>query len=238
MTIKNYNYNSYLKALSDLNEETDIVKPKSRDNKYLKELEYINNHIERYYDKDGYFKKADFRTSAGINYTIYADGEIEKHKDGITKRLKSHIKDKTNYRVITVKSKVCDTDKSGGQQIYIHLIMMIAAYENFFDAYVSRRNLVVNHICICDPLTERLNSVDAVWNLEVIAQKQNIDHGKFIHKYGLYNVPIEAEDIYILKDYLIDIRDLMGKKKERVQKENRKKVIEYLYKVQRQRKGV
>lgn len=237
MTAKNYNYNYYLKALSDLNEETDKIKPKSKDSKYLKELEYINNHITRYYDKYGNFKKADFKTSADIKYTIYADGEIEKHKDGVTKRLKSHIKDKTNYRVITVKSKVCDTDKSGGQQIYMHHIMMIAAYEEFLDAFMSRKNLVVNHICICEPNTERLNSIDAVWNLEVIAQKQNIEHGKFIHKYGLYNVPVEAEDISILRDYLIETKYLMGQKKKRIQEENRTKVIEYLYKVQRQRKG-
>jgi hypothetical protein len=232
MTVKNYDYNYYLKALRELNEATSTIQPKSKNTKVYKELNYINNHITRHYNDDGYFAYADFETSQGIQYTIFCNGEIEEHRDGITRQLDLQTMkvndDRSNYRAFDVRSTVCETDKSGKQKIFFHILMMVAAYEEFLEAYMSRKNLVVNHIMISDTPEHRENYFDAINNLEVVTQKSNIIHGKFVRKYGLYNTPLEAEDTIILKKYLVSTKNMRDEKKERVERENRKKVQLYI----------
>lgn len=232
MKIKNFSYNYYLKALRELNDLTDTIKPKSKETKVYKELNYINHHIERIYDNEDNFVKANFTTSEGISYTIYAGGEIDEHKDGVTRRLELQTmkvnEGRSNYRAFDVRSTVCDLDKSGKQRIFFHILMMVAAYEEFLETYMSRKNYVVNHTCICDFAENRVNNFDAIWNLELIIQRKNIIHGKFVRKYGLFNIPVEAEDMCILARYLVSTKRLEGTKKERVEKENREKVIRYI----------
>lgn len=203
MRIKNKKYNNYLKALMKTQGRT---LKKSLSSKQMAELGYINSHIKRYYENDR-FERAVFKTFNGFKYEITAKAEIFKiTKDG-KKPIKPHVMSNLSTTYTALRYMVKEDGKQ--HNIPMHLLMMVAAYKNFYEVYSSNIEYRVNHTFIASDDAERTLDYDAFYNLELVTHQQNLRHGHFVHRYGLYNIHIEAEDCDILESKLIKLDDNM-----------------------------
>lgn len=204
MRIKNRFYNNYLKALR---ETQGNVTPRNAESKQIQELEFINNHIQRFYHGD-YFSHAIIEVLNGFKYKITADAKIYKIENGTLKPIKPHSMANlsTLYRALRYNS----SEDSSQHNVHLHLVMMVCAYPEFFETYMSNTDLKVNHTIIAGDLHEREDFYDAYYNLELTTHALNLRHGWFVKRYGLWGVHLEAEDIGELEPNLIKLDDTMS----------------------------
>lgn len=214
MKLKNRFYNDYLKSLILTQGNTE---PRSTESKQMQELIYINNHIQRFYNGN-YFSYAIFKTIGGFTYKVTSDARIYK-VDGI--RLKE-IKPHTMANMTTTYKALRYMYQGVQHNVHMHLVMMVCAYPDFLDAYLSDNLLRVNHCTIAEKQEDRNDLYDMVSNLEVIQHSTNLRHGRFIHRYGLYNTHLEAEDMDALVGSLIPLSEGMSDElKSKVKRLNR-----------------
>ena len=222
MKLKSKKYNNYLRTVRQLQGRTT---EKSSDSKQMYELGYINRHIKRHY-RDGRFVKATFKTFNGFRYEITANAELYKIDKGEKKAIKPHIMSNLGTTYASLRYMVREDGKQ--HNIPLHLLMMTAAYEEFYDTYKSSKDYRVNHTYIAENDEQRTQDYDAYYNLELVTHSQNLLHGHFIKRYGIYDTHVEAEDIPALESKLIKLDDNMCKElKDTVISMNKRTVNEY-----------
>lgn len=214
MKLKNRFYNDYLKSLVLTQGSTE---PRSTESKQMQELIYMNSHIQRFYNGN-YFSYAVFETLGGFRYKVTTDARIYKIKDGTLKEVKAHIMANmsTTYTALRYMYQ--------GEQhnIHMHLVMMVCAYPDFLDAYLSNNLFRVNHCMIAEDDNDRSDLYDMLSNLEICTHSTNLRHGRFCHKYGIYNTHIESEDLDELLPLMIPLSDDMNDElRERVKRMNK-----------------
>lgn len=224
MKIKNLFYNDYLKVLRNTQGHVEAREP---DSQHMQELGYINDHIERHWNGTD-FSYAIFYTQNGFKYKVTSDAKIYKIKDGKLKAIKPHIY--TNLSTQYKALRYMDSTDKKQHNVLLHLVMMVCAYPEFYETYLSNKDFKVNHTIIVEG-DNRGDYLESIYNLELTTHNLNIKHGWFIKRYGLYNVHVEAEDLSELEPILIKLDDEMSDElKQKVIKMNKKAVDDYYVK--------
>ena len=129
MRIKNRFYNDYLKSLILTSGNTE---PRNTESKQMQELIYINNHIQRFYNGN-FFSYAIFETLGGFRYKVTSDARIYKVDKGMLKEVKSH----TMANMTTTYKALRYMYQGVQHNVHMHLVMMVCAYPDFLEAYLS-----------------------------------------------------------------------------------------------------
>lgn len=75
-------------------------------------------------------------------------------------------------------------------RVTIHALVMFMLYDSAWQVYKTSDDLQVNHLII--PKAGITYLENDPFYLEVVTRRQNIRHRRFIHRWGLYGVPVSA----------------------------------------------
>ena len=194
-------------------------------------LGVIDSSAVRHYNEDGSFDYATFSFNCN-DYIMKSDGTL----------LERGCFD-NSFNVVSpswckggIYPQVC----INGCYIKSYVLSLTLANKDFYNYYMSDGSLVVNHT-----VTEfngklfdgkyKYRSVaipmkSVAYNpeyLEVISRSDNIKHGKFIEKYGLYGVYVSAKDLVSLSKLVIDPDSVDTEDRDIVIDYNKSIVVQY-----------
>lgn len=194
-------------------------------------LGVIDSCAKRCFNKDGTFSYATFNFG-NKDYLMKSDGTL-------------YERDEVSDKFEVVKPSWC---KGGiypqvcinGCFIKSYVLALTLADENFYDNYMSDNSLVVNHTVteysgkVFDGLYTYRSVARPMRNvaynpdyLEVISRSDNIRHGKFIEKYGLYGIYVSAKDLNDLMKIVLNPDNFDDSDREHITEYNKAIVIQY-----------
>lgn len=203
----------------------------------MKTLGTINSNAKRFYDCDDKFNYANF---------ALGNKQYRMDKDGNLYRFNT---DTFEYDIINPswsKKGIYPEYSLGGSPIKAYVLSLALSDSSFYEAYMNDSSLVVNHT-----VTTESNKVfkdtyrgisrskvkpttSVAYNpayLELVSNGDNVRHGAFVNKYGLYGVYVSAKDIDSLSKMMLNPDDFDESELDSIIQSNKSKVIEYYTKL-------